>query len=187
MRAISAPTNAARFAKFAGQFSPRPRAACDERPALPNAGAAPRPKSNRNAPPGQAPRRNDTRPTRIAMGCPEQRRSLRCSRDGRRIVAGVDAALAACGSNSSTRQSPAGIALQMLLEAALIELRVTERSESGVSPRSIRISLSCPVMQSLARPNRTFRANSSPCSASRSTSPSGSPLASRFVIKSMQL
>ena len=38
-------------------------------------------------------------------------------------------------------------------------------------------------MKSMTRPNRAWRANSSPASASRCTSASGSPLARRFVIR----
>ena len=52
--------------KFCGQFSPKPRSACYDPPAPPNAGVAPRLELHRTAPPGQAHHRTGIRIARFA-------------------------------------------------------------------------------------------------------------------------
>src|SRR6266478_954513 len=60
---------------------------------------------------------------------PKQRRGLRCSRDGGCAVAGVNARLQFADPIAGRGDYQTGITIQMLLEAALVELRVIEGGE----------------------------------------------------------
>src|SRR3977135_476214 len=57
---------------------------------------------------------------------PEHRRSFRCSRNSRRVVAGVNARLQLANPVIGRANGQLGFALQTLLEAALVELRAIE-------------------------------------------------------------
>src|SRR5262245_21121604 len=57
---------------------------------------------------------------------PQHRRSFRCSRDSRCLVAGVNARLQLANPIPGRGNSQPGVVLQMLLETALVELRVVE-------------------------------------------------------------
>ena len=57
---------------------------------------------------------------------PKQRRSFRCGSDGRCVVAGVDACLQLANPVPARANGQLGIALQMLLETALVKLRIIE-------------------------------------------------------------
>src|SRR6202171_2567637 len=60
---------------------------------------------------------------------PKQRRGFRCSRDSGCAVAGVNARLQLANPIAGRGDSQTGIIIQMLLEAALVELRIIEGVE----------------------------------------------------------
>src|SRR5882757_4096325 len=60
---------------------------------------------------------------------PKQRRGFRCSSHGRCAVAGVNAGLQLANPIAGCSNSKTGIVIQMLLEAALVELRIIEGVE----------------------------------------------------------
>src|SRR6266403_280529 len=60
---------------------------------------------------------------------PKQRRGFRCSRDSRCAVAGVNARLQFADPIAGRGDNQTGIAIQMVLEAALVELRIIEGPE----------------------------------------------------------
>src|ERR1700681_2348000 len=60
---------------------------------------------------------------------PKQRCGFRCSRNGRCAVAGVNARLQLANPIAGRGDSQTGIIVQMLLEAALVELRIIEGVE----------------------------------------------------------
>src|ERR1700724_4141653 len=60
---------------------------------------------------------------------PKQRRGFRCSRDSRCAVAGVNARLQLADPIAGRGDSQTGIIIQMLLEAALVELPIIEGVE----------------------------------------------------------
>src|ERR1700738_1571876 len=60
---------------------------------------------------------------------PKQRRGFRCSRDSRCAVAGVNVRLQLTNPIAGRGDSQTGIIIQMLLEAALVELRIIEGVE----------------------------------------------------------
>ena len=65
---------------------------------------------------------------------PKQRRRFRCGRDGRCVVAGIDAGLQLADPIPRRGDGQPGIALQMLLEAALVELRIIEGAKVRRQP-----------------------------------------------------
>ena len=118
-----------------------------------------------------------------------QSSALRLQRrvDGRRHSRRRRSAPAACGSSTSTQRTPSpGHSTNGARTRASSNCCVVEAAECRRQPRSVRISASCVAMMSITRPNRVFRANSRPRSASRCTSASGSPAARRFVIRLCQ-
>ena len=95
---------------------------------------------------------------------------------------------AACGSSTSIREAPnADHSANGASNRRSSNCSSLKEPNSGVRPRRVRISPSCAVMMSMTRPNRAFCAKSSPFSASRCASPSGSPVARRFVFRLLQL
>ena len=126
------------------------------------------------------------RPLEDGWRHPEEAFCLRRRRDRGGVVVGEDARLQLAdpvqAGGDRTARSPRDAA-----RTAPRRTRVAKQPNAGVRPRSVRINWSCAVMSSTTRPNRAWRAKSSPFSASRCTSASGSPLARRNVRRLLRL
>ena len=134
---------------------------------------------------GQARRRNDI-PAFLerCQRCPQQPLRPRCRLDGRSIVARKEARLQLSDPVPAFRQHASSDCPRTGARSRSSSNSASSKEPNfGVKPRSVRTSPSCAAMRSTTRPNRTFCANSRPCSASRCTSTSGSPAARRFEFR----
>ena len=178
MRAISAPTSAARFSKFSGQFS----AQIFELPMVRGQGfemLSPlrRPAAESQTRRGQARRRNDIRlsrttPATSRAAVAPSMQPLRWPGHSRQRRS----APAASGSSTSTRRAPRlGFSADDARSEARSNCSSSKQPNFGVRPRSVRMSASCAAMnvdnetepRSSARTRARFRPRAAPRRADR--------------------
>ena len=88
--------------------------------------------------------------------------ALRGRREGGRVVTREEARLQLADPVPAGGDRQARISRQCCLERPSSNSASSKEPNSGVSPRSVRMSRSCPLMMSTTSPNRASRAKSSP-------------------------
>ena len=151
MRAISAPTSAARFSKVLGQFSAQIQAVCDEPTSASKCcRSLVRRGGSQMRRPGECAIEMIFRQLKVGRTRPKKRRCALSGREGRLHSHRRRSAPAACGSSTSTPPpARSGLLAASSLEE-LVKLAHRQGSRSSASsPRSIRMSASCAAMQSI--------------------------------------